>query len=213
MKRFSWEESTSNNRPAESQTLHIRKTRQARPFLEHGGRTRSNEYKHFRNLSTSLVPFRQASPSWQNPPSSPEAVARPYEDVMPPPQAEVFAPRLVMPPAQRPCVLCPHVSVTTEVTALMDGQKSLWAAIEVSGKLSKLPAAPGTYPHGNMGIVTGSFIEHELGERNRVSVKSKTDEIIDRFFEFGCLYDLNIDILPCQGSSVAQVLGEQKFPT
>lgn len=35
----------------------------------------------------------------------------------------------------------------------------------------------------------------------------------DRYFEFGCLYDLTVQILPASGSTVLQVLKEQDFPT
>lgn len=35
----------------------------------------------------------------------------------------------------------------------------------------------------------------------------------DRFFEFGCLYDLTVDVLPVSGTTVVQVLPEQAFPT
>ncbi|POR37641.1 Uncharacterized protein TPAR_02161 [Tolypocladium paradoxum] len=35
----------------------------------------------------------------------------------------------------------------------------------------------------------------------------------DRFFEFGCLYDLTVDILPASGTTIVQVLQEQAFPT
>ncbi|KND92999.1 hypothetical protein TOPH_02247 [Tolypocladium ophioglossoides CBS 100239] len=35
----------------------------------------------------------------------------------------------------------------------------------------------------------------------------------DRFFEFGCLYDLTVDVLPASGTTVVQVLQEQAFPT
>lgn len=61
------------------------------------------------------------------------------------------------------CVLCPHVSVTPEVTALKDGQRSIWAAVKVSGRLSKLPPKDGATPHNNTPVMTGSFIDHQLG--------------------------------------------------
>lgn len=40
-----------------------------------------------------------------------------------------------------------------------------------------------------------------------------TDFYIDRYFEFGCLYDLTVEILPMSGNTIVQVLGEQSFPT
>lgn len=216
-KAFNWEETTAavGRRPAEAQTLHVRKTRRARPFLNNGQGTGSAEYRRQqRTFSASTVPFRQVFGSRQHSPSSLEIMTSPIGAGISVPQAREFAPRVTIPSAQRPCVLCPHISVTSEVTALMEGQRSLWAAVEVSGKLSKLPAAaPRMCPQQNIGIVTGSFIEHDLGETKPMSFRTTTDEEPDRFFEFGCLYDLNIDIMPYEGSFVAQVLGEQKFPT
>lgn len=35
----------------------------------------------------------------------------------------------------------------------------------------------------------------------------------DRYFEFGCLYDLTVQILPANGTTVVQILKEQNFPT
>lgn len=59
-----------------------------------------------------------------------------------------------------PRVLCPHVAVTAEVTALEAGQQGFWAAIEVSSRLSELLEDPAPR-HLNM--TKGSFIDHELG--------------------------------------------------
>lgn len=58
------------------------------------------------------------------------------------------------------CILCPHVAVTTEVTAMDSDHRHVWAAIEVSGRLSKLRERATFEPPG---VVKGSFIEHELG--------------------------------------------------
>jgi hypothetical protein len=167
-KTFNWEETTAavGRRPVEAQTLHVRKTRRARPFLNNGEGTGSAEYRRQeRTFSASTVPFRQVFGSRQHAPNNLEILTSPSGVGISVPQARDFVPRVTMPSGQRPCVLCPHVSVTSEVTALMEGQRSLWAAVEVSGRLSKLPAtAPGMCPQQNIGIVTGSFIEHELGE-------------------------------------------------
>lgn len=35
----------------------------------------------------------------------------------------------------------------------------------------------------------------------------------DRFFEFGCLYDLGVEVLPTAESTIVQVVQEQAFPT
>jgi hypothetical protein len=41
----------------------------------------------------------------------------------------------------------------------------------------------------------------------------RPDHGSDRYFEFGCLYDLTVQILPANGTTVVQVLKEQDFPT
>lgn len=236
---FGWEDSaTVSTKPTESQTLHVKKTRQTQAFLEqHAGPGKNND----RSTSGSTVPFGQVhAPSGQPPGASDSSMfisqGRPAGGL-----GNLFPGSIGKkpdsfatthhgidvsddPPQQRPpdfveqsnkdaCVLCPHVSVATEVTALLEGQRSLWAAIEVSGRLSKLPARRALGNH--TGITTGSFIKHELGEAHwPVDRKRITEvDIIDRFFEFGCLYDLSIEILPCQGSSIVQVMGEHIFPT
>lgn len=38
-------------------------------------------------------------------------------------------------------------------------------------------------------------------------------ECADRYFEFGCLYDMSIEVEGAGGTSVVQVLQEQSFPT
>ncbi|KFA51685.1 hypothetical protein S40293_02778 [Stachybotrys chartarum IBT 40293] len=91
-----------------------------------------------------------------------------------------------------PYVLSPFITIDSSTTGLDHGQCSVWVAIEVSGRLSQastLQSVPG--------MATGSFIGNTL----------------DRFFEYGCLYDLSIDIVPMPGTRVVQVLGEQHFPT
>lgn len=57
-------------------------------------------------------------------------------------------------------VLCPYVTVTTECAALEAEQRSVWAAIEVSGRLSATYETPS---ENVPGIVTGPFIDHPLG--------------------------------------------------
>jgi hypothetical protein len=252
-KRFSWEDSpTVGRRPAESQTLHIRKTRQARPFLDCN--------LNNRNSSSCTVPACRGIDSAQLVSSTldgprpvennflsdgpgnllsgimartPDRFAK-SEHNLPPKNysdcsREPFEPRdlayaavqqargFIEHNSRASCVLCPHISVIAEVAALLKGQRTLWAAIEVSGRLSKLPT--GSDPNDHNGVVTGSFIEHGLGESLQIVhyseqwTESYPSLSLDRYFEYGCLYDLNIDIQPCQGSSVRQVLGEQTFPT
>ena len=60
-------------------------------------------------------------------------------------------------------VLCPHVSVTPESTAFKGGQRSIWVAVEVSGRLSKLPPKDTDAGQNHTPVMTGSFVDHQLG--------------------------------------------------
>ncbi|RDA90864.1 hypothetical protein CP533_3227 [Ophiocordyceps camponoti-saundersi (nom. inval.)] len=91
-----------------------------------------------------------------------------------------------------PSVLCPCISVTSE--AVGEGRSSIWAAVEVSGRLSSIPSSRSSSNHSTN---RASFIAHPL----------------DRFFEYGCLYDLTVDIDPTPGWTIVQIIQEQAFPT
>jgi hypothetical protein len=65
-------------------------------------------------------------------------------------------------------VLCPHISVLCDTAAVHDGLQRIWAAIEVSRRLSKLPLREnfgGSAEGVNIepDIVTGSFVDNTLG--------------------------------------------------
>ncbi|RDA84689.1 hypothetical protein CP532_2773 [Ophiocordyceps camponoti-leonardi (nom. inval.)] len=92
-----------------------------------------------------------------------------------------------------PSVLCPCIAVTSE--AVGEGRSSsIWAAVEVSGRLSSIPSSRSSSNHSTN---RASFIAHPL----------------DRFFEYGCLYDLTVDIEPTPGWTIVQIIQEQAFPT
>jgi hypothetical protein len=65
-------------------------------------------------------------------------------------------------------VLCPHISVLCDTAAVQDGLQQIWAAIEVSGRLSKLSLRK-SFGESTEGadikpeIVTGSFVNNTLG--------------------------------------------------
>ncbi|KAK5998502.1 hypothetical protein PT974_00881 [Cladobotryum mycophilum] len=94
-------------------------------------------------------------------------------------------PIIVHAPTTRPCLLVPKITVTSDSTRLYEGQKHLWAAIEVTGQVR--PAS--------LGIVDAD-----------------TQQPKDCSFEFGCLYDLAVEVLPAAETSVAQIIGHQAFP-
>lgn len=55
-------------------------------------------------------------------------------------------------------ILSPCVVVTPECTALEAGQRDLWAAVEVSGRLCAIPGSD-----DESGVITSSFMDHALG--------------------------------------------------
>jgi hypothetical protein len=57
-------------------------------------------------------------------------------------------------------VLSPCVLITPDVSALRECQHTVWAAIEVAGRLSQIPVAGVERSE----TVTGTFIEHKLGK-------------------------------------------------
>ncbi|KAH7328197.1 hypothetical protein B0I35DRAFT_472940 [Stachybotrys elegans] len=83
------------------------------------------------------------------------------------------------------CVLSPSIYVVAHTAGLRNGQRVVWAAVEISGRLSQ----PGS---------------HQAFDGSRP---------LDRFFEFGCMYDLNVRILPTARASIVQVFHEEQFPT
>ncbi|KAF7550040.1 hypothetical protein G7046_g8142 [Stylonectria norvegica] len=112
------------------------------------------------------------------------------------------------------CVLAPHIAVTTETTALEAGQHRMWAAIKVSGRLSQVSSETIRADTEQPGLETVSFVDTQQGSECPAGLyKEPQPQDLDGFFEFGCLYDLNIEILPTPGTSVLQVLREQSFPT
>ena len=103
----------------------------------------------------------------------------------------------------------------SETRGSYDGQSTIWAAIEVSGRLSQITQTDGRQNEGQ-GIGNSSFVDHDLGKfiSTDPGRRNQTLNLVtDRFFHFGCLYDLMVDILPAAGTTVIQVLKEQIFPT
>ncbi|PHH71205.1 hypothetical protein CDD82_6679 [Ophiocordyceps australis] len=97
-----------------------------------------------------------------------------------------------------PFVLSPCITVTSELTCHEHGRQTVWAAIEVTGRLSSITSSrSSSESSAALASMTGSFVEHQL----------------DRFFEFGCLYDLTVQVLPTAGTRVVAIMQEQAFPT
>ena len=59
-------------------------------------------------------------------------------------------------------ILSPCVSVMSETRGSYDGQSTIWAAIEVSGRLSQITQTDGRQNEGQ-DIGNSSFVDHDLG--------------------------------------------------
>ncbi|KAG9259283.1 uncharacterized protein F5Z01DRAFT_746602 [Emericellopsis atlantica] len=183
--------------PAGAQSLRVRKTRASEPCV--GGRSTAqtcaaSTLASYRQ-SRGEIPFpwvrspqnhettRNSVPAWQQPHRQGSSLSG-YT-------------------RRESCVLCPQVEVTTECASLDYDQKQLWICVEVLGKLARVSgrsssnSTSSTNKDNTGGVLTGCFIDHEL----------------DRFFDHGCLYDLTVDVLPVQDTSILQVITEQSFPT
>ncbi|KAL6881063.1 hypothetical protein J3F83DRAFT_720903 [Trichoderma novae-zelandiae] len=91
-------------------------------------------------------------------------------------------------PKESSSVLSPHIRVISETAGISFGQQHLWAAVEVSGRLSQ--AGDGT-------------------EREPEMMACPDKDAVSKF---GCLYDLVVDILPTPQSSILQIIRQQEFP-
>ncbi|PKK47710.1 hypothetical protein CI102_8586 [Trichoderma harzianum] len=85
-------------------------------------------------------------------------------------------------------VLSPYIRVESETMGISKGQQHLWAAVEVSGRLSTASNEPETEPQ------TTPCLDQ------------------DTCLRFGYLYDLTVDILPTPKSSLLQITCQQQFP-
>ncbi|KAM4056842.1 hypothetical protein HRG_003705 [Hirsutella rhossiliensis] len=151
---------------------------------------------------SSILDYADYTPS-NGPPSSRQSFgARPAERPASPlhksPVPPQSTPPLDFSRAAHPFVLSPYISVVSQCTGQEAGRQSAWATVEVSGRLSRIPSSRSPSGSGAQPLVSrGSFVDHQL----------------DRFFEFGCLYDLSVEILPTTESAIVQVVQEQAFPT
>jgi hypothetical protein len=156
---------------AEPQGLIVKKTRQSRPFVN--GRKESGT-QSYRGTPVALFSARgQTFGSEFILPSTYPLEEQQFERRAPfslhadspssllPSDTEL--PRRSLQPygtgrGRTSCILSPCVVVTPECTALEAGQRNLWAAVEVSGKLSAILGS-----NDDSGVITGSFINHDLG--------------------------------------------------
>ena len=115
-------------------------------------------------------------------------------------------------------MLVPHITVTPEFTTLEAGQHRFWAAIEISRKVSEVsPERTDLEGEAQSDTVTGSpSFDHQGSYKDqalRLAYRWLTAYMIAGLFEFGCLYDLNVEILRTGSTAILQTLTEQSFPT
>ncbi|TFB03770.1 hypothetical protein CCMA1212_004604, partial [Trichoderma ghanense] len=88
-------------------------------------------------------------------------------------------------PKESSFVLSPHIRVVSETVGTSFGQQHLWAAVEVTGRLSRAGDGPELDPEMMAGL-----------DKDTAS-------------KFGYLYDVIVDILPTPQSSILQIIRQQ----
>lgn len=96
-------------------------------------------------------------------------------------------------------ILSPRIVVTAQKEEIVGKNASVWAAVEISRKLSQTsPATTSTEEEETHGDKpSGTFVDHKL----------------DRFFDFGCLYDLTVEVHSANEADIVEVIQEQSWPT
>ncbi|KHN98131.1 uncharacterized protein MAM_03892 [Metarhizium album ARSEF 1941] len=98
----------------------------------------------------------------------------------------------------RTYILSPCIIAIPQQVELDGSENSVWVAVEISGKLSQISPAKTTAPNGTQNdMAAGTYVSHKL----------------DRFFDFGCLYDLTVEVSAVPGTAILEVVHEQSWPT
>ncbi|KAG8425319.1 hypothetical protein J3458_002032 [Metarhizium acridum] len=98
----------------------------------------------------------------------------------------------------RTYILSPRIVAIPQQLELDGSESSVWVAVEVSGKLSQISSSKILAPNETQNdIVAGVYVNHKL----------------DRFFDFGCLYDLTVEVSAVPGTAILEVVQEQSWPT
>ncbi|KAG6015499.1 hypothetical protein E4U54_003430 [Claviceps lovelessii] len=85
------------------------------------------------------------------------------------------------------------------------------AAVEISRKLSQISSSSSSSSSTSSATTSSS-----TGEKTHRRVKSSgtfVNHKIDRYFDFGCLYDLTAEVYSTQDATVVEVIQEQSWPT
>ena len=90
-----------------------------------------------------------------------------------------------------PYLLVPNISITPEARSLSDGDAKLWVAIEISGQLFR------------------PSVSHDLcGAEGADSLFMPVHHGGVGISRYGYLYDLKIDVLPTDHSSVTDIIDD-----
>ncbi|KAG6234183.1 hypothetical protein E4U26_005919 [Claviceps purpurea] len=117
-------------------------------------------------------------------------------------------------------ILSPRIVVTAHNEETLGENARVWAAVEICRKLSQIsssssPAtASSSFSSSTATIPPFSTAAEEDEQGGRKSSGGTfVDHKIDRFFDFGCLYDLTAEVHSTQDATVVEVIQEQSWPT
>ncbi|KEZ41193.1 hypothetical protein SAPIO_CDS7276 [Scedosporium apiospermum] len=94
-----------------------------------------------------------------------------------------------------PHVLVPRVHVTPEVDVVSDKETSIWVAVEVAAQLCRSDGGPPAVPPWNGWGGQLGFVRPVLSP-----------------ISYGCLYNLVVDVLPTNGTTVLNIIQDESFP-
>ncbi|KAG5981963.1 hypothetical protein E4U55_002471 [Claviceps digitariae] len=108
-------------------------------------------------------------------------------------------------------ILSPRIVVTAHNEDALGGNARVWAAVEISRKLSQISSSSSSSSSSSARTSSSS-----TGEKTGGGVKSSgtfVNHKIDRYFDFGCLYDLTAEVQSTQDATIVEVIQEQSWPT
>ncbi|KAG5976853.1 hypothetical protein E4U56_001099 [Claviceps arundinis] len=117
-------------------------------------------------------------------------------------------------------ILSPRIIVTVHNEEMLGENARVWAAVEICRKLSQISSssssatASSSFSSSTTTIPcfsTGAEEDTQGGRKS--SGGTFVDHKIDRYFDFGCLYDLTAEVHSTQDATVVEVIQEQSWPT
>ncbi|KAG5971659.1 hypothetical protein E4U58_007270 [Claviceps cyperi] len=117
-------------------------------------------------------------------------------------------------------ILSPRIVITAHNGETLGENTRVWAAVEICRKLSQISSssssamASSSFSSSTTTIPPCSTGAEEDTQGGRQSSGGTfVDHKIDRFFDFGCLYDLTAEVHSTQDATVVEVIQEQSWPT